>query len=278
MRYRATLAYDGAPYQGYQRQKAGVPTVQGTVEAALGRLSGTDVTVYGAGRTDSGVHATGQVIAFDLDWKHGETALYKALNANLPGTVAILDVGATTADFNPRFDALWRAYQYTVVWCAHPLPLERHTVWVTPHRFELEPMRVGAALLRGKRDWGALGTPPQPGGHTIRELYGVTLAEAPLDVQAAHLRLKIGVCANAFLYRMVRRIVGALYDIGRGMLSVETFAAALDEAEVMRRVTIAPPQGLVLTRVAYPGDDDADIDISQNEQAAGFPARVRNNQ
>ncbi len=273
MRYRATLAYDGAAYQGYQRQTAGKPTVQGTVEAALERLSGAHTTVYGAGRTDSGVHATGQVIAFDLDWQHGEPALYKALNANLPDAVAILAVHETAPDFNPRFDALWRAYQYTIVWCAHPLPLERHTAWVTPHRFEAEAMREGAALLRGKRDWGALGTAPQPGSHTVRELYGVTLTEAPLDVRADHLRLKIDVCANAFLYRMVRRIVGALYDIGRGKLRVDKFAAALDTTQVMRRITIAPPQGLVLTQVAYPGDDDTDIDISQREQAAGFPPR-----
>jgi tRNA pseudouridine38-40 synthase len=272
VRYRATLAYDGAPYLGYQRQATGKPTIQETVEVALKRLSGTDTIVYGAGRTDSGVHATGQVIAFDLDWRHDETALYKALNANLPDAVAILDVRETTPDFNPRFNALWRAYQYTVVWCEHPLPLERHTAWVAPHRFSLEPMQAGAALLRGKRDWGALGTPPQPGGHTVREIYGVTLAEAPLAIPADHLRLKIDVRANAFLYRMVRRIVGALYDIGRGKMSVDAFAAALDETTVMRRVAIAPPQGLVLTRVAYPGDDDTDTDISQTEQAAGSPA------
>jgi tRNA pseudouridine38-40 synthase len=260
LRFRATLAYDGAPYQGYQRQLDGIPTVQGTVETALTRINGGDfVTVYAAGRTDSGVHATGQVIAFDLDWRHSEDALYRAINANLPNSVAVLKVQQTRDDFHPRFDAQWREYEYTMVWCEHPLPLQRHTMWITSRPFDPERMTEGAKRLHGKRDWGALGTPPQ-GDNTVRQIHESAVTVGKLDISAEHTRVKYRVRADAFLYRMVRRIVGCLYDIGRGKLSLAAFEQAIECTEIMRGVTIAPPQGLILTQVRY--EDDKKTDIS----------------
>jgi tRNA pseudouridine38-40 synthase len=250
VRYRATLAYDGAPFQGYQRQKDGVPTVQATVEGALQRIGQAPVTVYAAGRTDTGVHATGQVIAFDLDWNHGEAALCRALNSNLPASVAITDLALTEAGFHPRFDALDRTYRYTIVVSGQRRPLLRHTAWVVHKPLAIAPMRQAARLLLGKQDFAALGRPPT--GHTtIREVMAAELDEIHIDGDTW---VRFTITANAFLYRMVRRTTGLLYDVGRGKFTPDHVSALLKAAVIAKGVTIAPPQGLVLTRVRYPGD------------------------
>jgi tRNA pseudouridine38-40 synthase len=248
MRYRATLAYDGASFFGYQRQKDDTPTVQGTLEAALTGLANAPVTVYAAGRTDTGVHATGQVIAFDLDWSHGCDALGRALNANLPQTVRVRDVQVAPPDFHPRFGALDRTYVYTLAVVPYPNPLLRHTAWLWTQPLDVDALQDGAARLIGERDFGALGTPPV-GVNTVRVVHhaGWTITQ---DDAATWLRFTI--TANAFLYRMVRRTVGVLTDIGRGKLTAGAFAAQLEQADLLTGVTIAPPQGLVLTRVRYP--------------------------
>jgi len=252
MRYRATLAYDGTAYQGYQRQPQGVLTVQGVVEAAIESIYGEFVTVHVAGRTDSGVHATGQVIAFDLNWTHGTQALYKAINSKLPADVAMTQLAEAPDDFSPRFDAIRREYQYTILLAKHGLPLQRHTAWVVLERktpnFKLASMLDAASLLPGTRDFGALGTPPQ-GNNTMRTIFRSEWATMWLPEAV---RLTYTIEADAFLYRMVRRTVGMLYDVGRGRLTLARFTEILQSAEIARGVTIAPPQGLVLTRVMYP--------------------------
>lgn len=248
MRIRAILAYDGTHYLGFQRQAEGVPTVQGVVEEALMRICGQHVTVIGAGRTDAGVHASGQVIAFDLPtWAHGEAALLRALNANLPPDVGISALAQAAPRFHPRFDAQSRTYTYTIVCAPHPLPLHRHTAWVVNRQLNFEQMQRVCAFLEGRRDYGALGTPPQ-GESTTRTITHATW-ERTADGNLLWLRFRI--TADAFLYRMVRRTVGMCYDVGRGKLSPEDFREILERAQVASNVTIAPPQGLVLTAVAY---------------------------
>ncbi len=257
MRYRAQLAYDGSPFQGFQRQREGIPTVQGTVEAALRKITGQHVTVIGAGRTDSGVHATGQVIAFDVAWPHGDVALYRAINSNLPASVALTALQPAPQAFHPRLDAVRRAYRYTLLLAEYPMPLRRHTAWVVigerVRGFSAQQMMDAAALIGGKRDYGALGTPPQ-GTNTVREVVRSVWANYPED---GAVRLEYIIEADAFLYRMVRRTVGMLYDVGRGKLDARTFERILASGQVAKGVTIAPPQGLVLTQVTYPGDADA---------------------
>lgn len=225
--------------------------MQGAVEAALSVIAKAPVTVYAAGRTDTGVHATGQVIAFDLNWRHSETVLLKAINGYLPPTVAVRSLNVTRDDFQPRFDAVRREYQYTLRLSPYPLPLLRHTSWVIVGRtLDTDAMHEAAALLPGSRDFGALGKPPQ-GDVTVREVYRSELSACS---EGDTTRLVYTIEANAFLYRMVRRTVGVLYDIGRGRRTVSGFATMLDQAEILSGVTIAPPQGLVLTRVTYPDD------------------------
>ncbi|MEL7236006.1 MAG: tRNA pseudouridine(38-40) synthase TruA, partial [Chloroflexota bacterium] len=247
-----TLAYDGTAYQGYQRQPDGVPTVQAVVERALADICGEHVTVYAAGRTDTGVHATGQVIACDADWRHGAEALYRAVNSKLPPDVAITSLAETAADFNPRFNALRREYQYTMLLAKHALPLQRHTAWVLREDrvpdFRLSNMLDAATMLPGTRDFGALGRPPQ-GDNTVRTVFRSEWSTVWLP---EGMRLTYTIEADAFLYRMVRRTVGMLYDVGRGRMSLSQFESTLHSGEIATGVTIAPPQGLVLTRVTYP--------------------------
>lgn len=252
MRYRATLAYDGTLYQGFQRQREGIPTVQGRVEQALGRISGgAYVPITAAGRTDSGVHATGQVIAFNLDWKHETDALYRAVNANLPSSIAITELMTASAAFHPRYDAQRRQYQYTIRVAPHALPLMRYTSWVIyGYTLDVPLMQQVAAQLVGRRDFGALGTPPQ-GNSTVRTIHR---SEWEMDEDEHGQKLRYTVEADAFLYRMVRRTVGMLYDCGRGQLSPDDVRQKLAQTEVARGVTVAPPQGLVLTRVTYADD------------------------
>src|SRR5579872_919010 len=112
VRYRAIVAYEGFAYHGFQRLTEDLPTIQGTLEKAIAKISGQQVTVLGAGRTDAGVHATGQVIAFDLEWRHDEDDLIRAINATLPIDIAVQRLERTRPDFHPRYDARSRTYQY----------------------------------------------------------------------------------------------------------------------------------------------------------------------
>src|SRR6185503_8073316 len=128
MRYRATLAYDGTDYQGFQRQIGDTPTIQLAVEKAILAVTGQTATVNGAGRTDAGVHATGQVIAFDVDWNHGDAALLRAINANLPDAIALQDI-ETAPGFHPRFDAIARLYRYRVFQADQRQPMMRLQNW-----------------------------------------------------------------------------------------------------------------------------------------------------
>lgn len=270
-RYRGRLQYDGTAFQGYQRQRDGVPTVQGALEAALARISGAPVTVYGAGRTDAGVHASGQVIAFDLAWSHGAEALMRAVNANLPESVVIAQLAPTDDDFQPRFGAMWREYAYTLVVSPHRLPLMRHRAWVVHYPLDVERMDAAAAQISGERDWGALGTPPQ-GDNTVRHiLRSLFVWERGGSYPTAVYTIR----ANAFMYRMVRRTVGMLVDVGRGKLTLSAMQAIIDRAVVTSTVPIAPPQGLVLTQVAYPSDEKTEqLNQTSNQVGGVLPPQI----
>jgi tRNA pseudouridine38-40 synthase len=251
-RYRATLAYDGTAYLGFQRQANATPTVQRAVEEAIGAVTaGERVTVIAAGRTDTGVHAAGQVIAFDVDWSHADEALLRAVNAHLPADIALQDIRQQVG-FHPRFDALSRRYRYHVVQSARPQPLLRNLAWQVRHRLDLERMQTAAKMLIGSQDFAAFGTPPQ-GSSTVRE---VIVSRWDEQTQPCGALLVYTIEANAFLYRMVRRIVGTLVEVGRSALSLEEFAELLRRADLSLVKITAPPQGLILERVRYPGDDD----------------------
>ncbi len=249
-RYRALVAYEGTGFYGFQRQAGETPTVQGALESALATVTGQTVTVLGAGRTDSGVHASGQVVAFDAAWRHGPDALQRAVNANLPPTVALLELAPTAAAFHPRYDARSRTYAYTLYVCPVRQPLlERYAWGLRGNALNVAAMAEAAALLCGQHDFATFGRPPQ-GTNTVRTVFrsDVEMVQA-LQPQGALVRYTIE--ANAFLYRMVRRIVGALARVGRGQLSVADFAAGLASADSRWPNQTAPARGLCLIGVRY---------------------------
>jgi tRNA pseudouridine38-40 synthase len=246
-RYRATLAYDGTGFLGFQKQGTG-RTVQAEVEAALRAVFGQPVSVVGAGRTDAGVHATGQVIAFDAEWLHGDDALLTVLNHALPQDIALRDL-AQQADFHPRYDALARAYRYDVM-PTSPVrhPLMSRLAWQIAQPLDVPRMNEAASLLLGEHDFATFGRPPK-GTNTVRVVYE--------SVWRQHESLYGPVCsysieATAFLHHMVRRIVTMLVDVGRGWQTVTQFETAFRAASLRCAGKPAPPQGLVLVHVRYP--------------------------
>lgn len=249
-RYRAVVAYDGTHFFGFQRQAGDTPTVQGALEAALERVTRQPVSVTGAGRTDSGVHASGQVIAFDAAWGHPTGALLRALNANLPDTVALQTLAEAAADFHPRYDARSRTYDYTLYAAPVRQPFLNNLAWhVSTRPLDLAVMQQGAALLLGTRDFATFGQPPQ-GDNTVRTVLRseIALVDTPDLVQQT---LYYTIEAEAFLYRMVRRIVGALARLGRRQITLDAFAAALHAADGTWPNQTAPACGLCLTKVMY---------------------------
>lgn len=245
MRYRAIVAYDGTAYDGFQRQKQD-NTIQGTLETAIRTVTGQTATVIGAGRTDAGVHAVGQVIAFDVVWPHEPHKLLKALNANLPDDIALQDIREQQG-FHPRFDAVSRRYRYTVVEALCPQPLLRHRVWRVPEPLDLEAMQTVADALVGQHDFASFGHPPQ-GSNTVRTVYTSRWMRSPESYGAL---LVYTIEANAFLHHMVRRIVGTLVDVGRRRTTVEGALSIFNNRDIAQAKTLAPAGGLILEAVRY---------------------------
>lgn len=243
MRYRAWVEYDGSAYFGFQRQRNDQPTIQGELEAALRQLSGQTIRVLGAGRTDTGVHAWGQVIGFDLVWRHGEETLLRAMNAHLPPDIAIQQVEVAAADFHPRYDAKRRAYEYVIFNSPIRSALHRLRVWQVRFPLQLEPMNEAAACLFGEHDFATFGQPPV-GENSVRHVY-----QAQWQQQGNELVFTIE--ANAFLYRMVRSVVGTLVEVGQGKRTVAQFQVALHAANRQLAGTTAPAHGLYLLSVTY---------------------------
>ena len=242
--YKSIIAYDGTAFQGFQRQKPGIRTVQLVLEDGLRSIGWDEGSLKAAGRTDAGVHAKGQVIAFELSWKHSTGKLTDALNANLPADVSVVSTEDIEADFHPRFSARSRKYRYTLIVAPVRDPLRARYSWRIWPEPDIEAMQAAAGLLIGEHDFAAFGSAPIPGGHTLRDVL-----RADWKREKDELRFEIE--ANAFLYRMVRRLVGALAGIGAGRIDVEEVACLLDNPSVRWEGAVAPPQGLCLEAVRY---------------------------
>jgi tRNA pseudouridine38-40 synthase len=243
-RYRAVVEYDGTDLLGFQRQATG-RTVQGELETALTRIGWQGRSIAGAGRTDSGVHASGQVVAFDLAWAHGPEALLRALNANLPSEVAVKAVEACAPDFHPRFSARARRYRYTLYNQPGRSPLAARYSWQVWPALDLAAMQAASQALLGRHDFATFGADPDQGTNTVRT---VSVAEWHSE-PGGWFRFEIQ--AEAFLFRMVRSLVGALRRVGHGELSVAEFAALLAAADRAQCPPPAPPGGLCLIAVLY---------------------------
>ncbi len=241
-RYQIILAYDGTELFGSQRQ-AKVRTVQGDFENALHRIGWRDSSVLMAGRTDAGVHASGQVVAFDFDWKHSLTDLRNALNATLPAELAVSSVKIAPDDFHPRFNATARLYRYRIFCQKTRNPLRERFAWRVDPALDGDILHKLAEMLPGKHDFSAFGSPPRPGGSTERHLM-----RASWTKQADEWIFEVQ--ANAFLYHMVRKLVHTQVVIAQHKVSVEKFAQSLaNQVEITSG--IAPPNGLTLVEVFY---------------------------
>jgi len=246
-RYQVILAYDGTLFQGFQVQGKQARTVQGVVESSLRQIGWQGRSLLAAGRTDTGVHATGQVIAFDLEWAHSLDALLRAINANLPPDVAAQEVRPAPADFHPRFYAVSRRYRYHILHRALRAPLQERYAWRLWPALDLGDLQRAASLLHGRHDFAAFGSPPQPGGNTYRTIQQVAWNQEDDS-------LTCDVQADAFLYHMVRRMVFIQVAVAQGRLEPAEIAQSLQfpaQAAVDRLPGLAPACGLVLVDVAY---------------------------
>lgn len=238
--YKVILAYDGTHFQGFQRQGS-ARTVQAELEKALRELGWLGRALIYSGRTDSGVHAAGQVAVFDLEWAHSDEALARALNTYLPDDVAVQTVCKERSDFHPRFDAVERCYRYRLYNLPIRDPLRERFAWRVWPALKMDRLEQAARLLQGSHDFVAFGTPPKQGGSTIRFIY-----EAGWKNEEGELRFTIR--GNAFLYHMVRRLVFAQVQVGQDRLSLDVFEDAIRFARPLPP-GLAPAQGLTLMEV-----------------------------
>jgi tRNA pseudouridine38-40 synthase len=257
---KLTLAYDGAAYRGWQRQHGGV-SIQGLVEDALSRLEGAPVAIVGAGRTDAGVHALGQVARATVSGRHDAATVHRALNAILPPDVRVVAVEDVLGTFHPRIDARSKLYQYWI-WDTPVLPpAVRGWCWHVPRRLDVTAMDRAAAVLVGRHDFAAFRSTGTDVTTTVRTMIraGVRALPAGDDPSPLAGRLVpadgrfvvLDVEADGFLRHMVRAIAGTLVEIGEGRRSPSSVADLLANGHRHQAGATAPAGGLVLVRVTY---------------------------
>jgi len=244
--YKLILAYDGTNYNGFQRQ-AIKTSVQATFEEALRRLGWQGRAVMPAGRTDSGVHARGQVVSFNLDWQHPDYSLQNALNAFLPTDIAVQSVQQVGVEFHPRYDALSREYCYQIYWQSARDPLRDRYAWRLQRKPEIALMQTAANDLLGEHNFIAFGKALKEDGTTTRRIFSADWVEENDG-------MNFTIVGNAFLYHMVRRIVFVLVNIGLGALPVEAVRLGLESGST-GIVSLAPARGLSLEAVTF-GEDN----------------------
>ncbi len=244
MRFKLTIEYDGAPFLGWQRLADG-PSVQGALEDAVEKLTGARSDVIGAGRTDSGVHAAGQVAHVDIDKPFEAWKLAEALNAHLrPHPIAVLEADIAAPDFHARFDAVRRSYSYLVINRRAPLTFDRDRAWRIGPELDAEAMAAAAKRLVGKHDFTTFRDSQCQAKSPVK-----TLDLAEVDRYGDWIEFVFE--AQSFLHRQVRSMVGTLVEVGLGKMSADDVADALAAADRARCGPVAPPDGLSLTRVDY---------------------------
>ncbi|WP_312139181.1 tRNA pseudouridine(38-40) synthase TruA [Brevundimonas sp.] len=243
-RYRFTVEYDGASYNGFQAQKD-QPTVQGALEAAIKAFSGQDVRIAAAGRTDTGVHATGQTCHVDLDKDWPARTVMNAMNAHmLVERVSVLDCVPVSDDWHARFTANGRKYLYRILNRAGRPAIDQGHVWHVKKELDAEAMHVAAQYLLGQHDFTTFRDAQCQAQSPIKSMDVARVTRVGNEV---HLVFE----ARSFLHRQVRSMTGSLAEVGLGRWSPEQFKAALDAADRIRCGPVAPSDGLYLTGVTY---------------------------
>jgi tRNA pseudouridine38-40 synthase len=243
-RYRLTLEYDGGPFVGWQRQDNG-PSVQGVLEAAIEKLSGEQVTVTGAGRTDAGVHALGQVAHFDLEKTFDAGKVRDALNYYLrPDPAVVLDAAVADGEFHARFSATARHYLFRILNRRSPPALEEGRVWHVSPRLDAEAMHAAAQFLVGHHDFTTFRAAECQAQSPVKTL-------DRLDVSRRADEIHIEASARSFLHHQIRSFAGTLKLVGEGKWTPHDVADALKAKDRTRCGPVSPPDGLYLMRVDY---------------------------
>ena len=243
-RYRLELEYDGGPFAGWQRQDNG-PSIQAALEEAIFKLSGARVTVTGAGRTDAGVHARGQVAHFDLEKDYTPETVRDALNAHLrPDPIAVLEAAIAAPDFHARFSAVGRHYEYRILCRRAPPALDRGRVWHVAKGLDAGAMHAAAQILVGQHDFTTFRSSECQAKSPVKTL-------DRLDASAQGEEIVVYARARSFLHHQVRSMVGTLKLVGEGKWSARDVERALKARDRAACGTVAPPHGLTLLRVDY---------------------------
>lgn len=244
-RYRLILEYDGGGYFGFQAQ-AGAPTIQGEVERAIAAFSGESARVHAAGRTDTGVHAAGQVIHFDLDRDWPAAVVMNALNAHLAGAaIAVVEAEIAESEFHARFSAGVRHYLYRILNRRAPPALAAGRVWWVKGPLDVAAMQAAAAVLIGRHDFTTFRDAACQAASPVK-----TLDLARVTREGEEVRLAFS--ARSFLHRQVRSMAGSLVQVGLGRWTEAEFVAAFEACDRARCGPVAPAAGLTLMRVDYP--------------------------
>ena len=249
-RYALKVEYNGAPFAGWQRQAQGMPSVQAAIEAALERLEPGPHTIAAAGRTDAGVHGTGQVATVDLarDWQ--PFRLGEALNFHLrPAPVAILAVAQVADDFHARFSALERRYLFRLIERRAPLTHDAGLAWRVQNRLDVAAMRRGAAHLIGLHDFTTFRSTMCQAKSPVKTIDEIGIEEMPYP---GGREIRFTLRARSFLHNQVRSIVGTLERVGAGGWTPEDVKTSLEAKNRAACGPVCPPDGLYLTGVGYP--------------------------
>ena len=245
-RYRLTIEYDGGPFVGWQRQAEGA-SVQGALEDAIEKLSAERVTVTGAGRTDAGVHALGQVAHFDLEKSFEAGKVRDALNYYLrPAPIVVLDAEAVDSEFHARFSATSRHYLFRILNRRSPPALEEGRVWHVPHRLDSHAMQAAAQYLVGQHDFTTFRAAECQAQSPVKTLDRLNVSRRADEIH-------IEASARSFLHHQIRSFAGSLKLVGEGKWQPKDLKAALEARDRSACGPVSPPAGLYLVRVDYPG-------------------------
>lgn len=245
-RIKLTVAYDGTEYCGWQVQPNGI-TVEEVLNRELSELTGESITVIGASRTDSGVHAQGNVAVFDSDTTIPPERVAYALNRKLPEDIVVIRSEEVPGNWHPRYQETVKTYEYHILNREMPDPIRRRDTYFVSYPLDLEAMRRAAAYLKGEHDFRSFCNVHTEVQDTVRTIYD-------LDIVREGDLVTVRIRGNGFLYNMVRIIVGTLVRVGRGFYPPEQVREILEERERTAAGVTAPPQGLVLAKIDYPGE------------------------
>ena len=249
--YHLTVSYEGTHYFGWQIQP-NRPTIQGHLQEAIKKVVNQPINVVGSGRTDSGVHAVGQVVSCRLPWTSAATQLAKALNTKLPSDITVRDSVEVVSGFHAIRDSLRKRYRYQIQIGEVPSPFERRFRWLLRNSLDLSAMQEAARTLEGRQDFASFQASGADRGSTVRSIFECTVKCQSKNDLAEGMMIAIEVEADGFLYNMVRNIVGSLVQIGSGKEQVQWIKTVLAARDRTKAGPTAPPHGLFLMSVDYP--------------------------